>query len=94
MKIPILSGSIKSMMANVPTVSELYQSMIASSPTELAQSIAAIATATQSGAALVHSTAGKDRTGVVIALTQALLGVSDDDTVANYVQTQANLQGA
>ena len=93
-KIPILSGSIKSMMANVPTVSELYQSMIASSPTELAQSIAAIATATQSGAALVHCTAGKDRTGVVIALTQALLGVSDDDTVANYVQTQANLQGA
>ncbi|WP_182142767.1 tyrosine-protein phosphatase [Schaalia sp. JY-X169] len=93
-KIPILSGSIKSMMANVPTVSDLYQSMIASSPTELAQSIAAIATATQSGAALVHCTAGKDRTGVVIALTQALLGVSDDDIVANYVQTQANLQGA
>ena len=31
---------------------------------------------------------------MVIALTQALLGVSDDDIVANYVQTQANLQGA
>ncbi|MFZ1381675.1 MAG: tyrosine-protein phosphatase [Scrofimicrobium sp.] len=93
-EVPILSGSIKSMMENIPTVSQLYQSMIAQSPKQLAQSVATIAGAVSKGAALVHCTAGKDRTGVVIAMTQELLGVSDEDIVANYVQTQDNLQGA
>jgi protein-tyrosine phosphatase len=34
--------------------------------------------------ALVHCAAGKDRTGVVIALVQALVGVSDEDIAADY----------
>jgi len=36
---------------------------------------------------LVHCIAGKDRTGVVIALTLALLGVSDDDIAADFALT-------
>jgi protein-tyrosine phosphatase len=35
-----------------------------------------------------HCTAGKDRTGIVAALVLALLGVSDEDIVADYVLTQ------
>ena len=36
---------------------------------------------------VVHCMAGKDRTGVVCALTLSLLGVSDDDIAADYALT-------
>jgi protein-tyrosine phosphatase len=35
-----------------------------------------------------HCTAGKDRTGIVAALVLALLGVNEEDIVADYVLTQ------
>ncbi|HYN95762.1 MAG TPA: tyrosine-protein phosphatase [Pilimelia sp.] len=38
---------------------------------------------------VVHCVAGKDRTGVVCALTLALLGVSDDDIAADYALSTA-----
>jgi protein-tyrosine phosphatase len=37
---------------------------------------------------VVHCMAGKDRTGVVCALTLALLGVSDEDIAADYALTE------
>ncbi|MEU4222511.1 tyrosine-protein phosphatase [Actinoplanes sp. NPDC026623] len=39
--------------------------------------------------AVVHCMAGKDRTGVVCALTLALLGVSDADIAEDYALTEA-----
>ncbi|MDE2486852.1 MAG: tyrosine-protein phosphatase [Alphaproteobacteria bacterium] len=39
------------------------------------------------GAILVHCAAGKDRTGVVCALTHHLAGVHDDDIVHDYLLT-------
>jgi protein tyrosine/serine phosphatase len=39
------------------------------------------------GAVIVHCTAGKDRTGVLCALTHHVAGVSDDDIVADYLLT-------
>ena len=36
---------------------------------------------------LVHCTAGKDRTGMAIALTHALLGVAKADMLADYLRT-------
>ena len=36
---------------------------------------------------LVHCAAGKDRTGTLVALIQALLGVSRDDIMADYMLT-------
>ncbi|APE34392.1 hypothetical protein BOX37_10980 [Nocardia mangyaensis] len=41
--------------------------------------------------ALVHCAAGKDRTGVVIALLLALVGVRADDIVADYAATTPNI---
>lgn len=38
--------------------------------------------------ALVHCVAGKDRTGVVIALLQSLCGVPDEHIAADYAMTQ------
>ncbi|MFD4356539.1 tyrosine-protein phosphatase [Nocardia sp. NPDC058518] len=41
--------------------------------------------------ALVHCAAGKDRTGVVIALLLAVAGVRADDIIADYAATTANI---
>ncbi|HEX3701197.1 MAG TPA: tyrosine-protein phosphatase [Phenylobacterium sp.] len=45
------------------------------------------AVADSEGAVLVHCAAGKDRTGLICALTQHLAGVHDDDIVADYLLT-------
>ncbi|MEA1674645.1 tyrosine-protein phosphatase [Nitrospirillum sp. BR 11163] len=42
------------------------------------------------GALLVHCTGGKDRTGLVIALTHHLLGVHRDDILADYLATNTH----
>jgi hypothetical protein len=42
---------------------------------------------------LVHCTAGKDRTGLVVAVVLSAAGVSDEDILADYVRTQANMPG-
>lgn len=39
------------------------------------------------GAVLIHCAAGKDRTGVLAALTHVLLGVHPDDVMADYLLT-------
>jgi protein-tyrosine phosphatase len=39
------------------------------------------------GAVLIHCAAGKDRTGVLAALTHVLLGVHPDDLMADYLLT-------
>lgn len=46
------------------------------------------AVAVSSGPAIVHCTAGKDRTGWVSALLQLLVGVRDEDVVADYMLTR------
>lgn len=45
------------------------------------------ALATRDGASLVHCLAGKDRTGLAVALLHSLLGVHHDDIVADYLLT-------
>jgi protein-tyrosine phosphatase len=45
------------------------------------------ALATIDGALLVHCTGGKDRTGLIVALTHCLLGVHRDDILADYLLT-------
>ncbi len=45
------------------------------------------ALAESDGAILVHCTAGKDRTGIVCALTHHLAGVHEDDIVEDYLLT-------
>lgn len=45
------------------------------------------ALATGEGAVLIHCAAGKDRTGLLAALTHHLLGVSDEDLLEDYLLT-------
>jgi protein-tyrosine phosphatase len=46
------------------------------------------------GASVVHCTAGKDRTGWAIALLQRLGGASMDDIMADYLKSNAAMEGA
>lgn len=46
-----------------------------------------LALAEGKGAALIHCAAGKDRTGVLAALTHHIAGVSDDDVIDDYLLT-------
>jgi protein tyrosine/serine phosphatase len=41
-----------------------------------------------SGPTVIHCVAGKDRTGIVTALTLSLLGVSDQEIAADYAMTE------
>ncbi|MFN8047670.1 MAG: tyrosine-protein phosphatase [Ancrocorticia sp.] len=90
---PIFSGSIASMTTGVPGVKQLYLTMLERFPVQLAAAVGDVANSVEGGAVLVHCTAGKDRTGMVIALIQSLLGARDDDVIATYARTQANLSG-
>jgi protein tyrosine/serine phosphatase len=45
------------------------------------------------GASLIHCFAGKDRTGLSVALTHHVLGVHPDDALADYLLTNQAMQG-
>jgi len=58
------------------------------------QVVAALRSVTAAdGAALVHCSAGKDRTGVVVALALTAVGVRPQDVVADYAATGERLDG-
>jgi protein-tyrosine phosphatase len=67
---------------------EFYVHMLAERAERVSDALAAIASEVADHATVFHCTAGKDRTGIVAALVLALLGVSDEDIVADYVLTQ------
>ncbi|MFG1602528.1 tyrosine-protein phosphatase [Actinoplanes sp. NPDC049265] len=47
----------------------------------------------QAAPVVVHCMAGKDRTGVTLALALGLLGVSDEDIAADYALTTTSMRG-
>jgi protein-tyrosine phosphatase len=61
-----------------------------------AQLTSAVALLSEPGAlpALVFCSAGKDRTGLVIALVLGALGVPDDQIVADFTATERAMEGA
>lgn len=70
----------------------LYSEMITHRGAALAAAVLAIADASE-GAVLVHCTAGKDRTGLVIALALSAVGTPREAVLDDYERTEANLAG-
>lgn len=74
------------------TLSSLYRMMLEDFALHL---VAAIRLIADSGTepVLVHCTAGKDRTGMVVALALLSVGVARGAVVADYAATEENLRG-
>ncbi len=68
-----------------PPVVRAYMSYLRLRPDSVVAAVRAIACA--QGAVLVHCAAGKDRTGVVVALALDAAGVERDTIVADYLAT-------
>lgn len=71
----------------------LYRGMILDEPAALAAAATEASRLDPGKAMLVHCTAGKDRTGVLVALMLRVAGVDADDVVADYARSQGNLRG-
>ncbi|WP_167051340.1 tyrosine-protein phosphatase [Salinibacterium sp. ZJ77] len=73
-------------------LSVLYERLLDEHGPTLAAAVRSVAH--HDGGTLVHCTAGKDRTGVVVALILLTLGVGRDDVIEDYTRTHENLVGA
>ena len=92
--LPIHGGSRSSMIEDGPvTLVSLYRQVLRDSAWAIATAVGVIAdSGTQP--VLVHCTAGKDRTGLVLALALEAAGVERSAVVADYTQSALNLDGA
>lgn len=61
------------------------------SPTSSLATVVRVVSALAGRPVLVHCAAGKDRTGLVTAILLRLLGVDDEEIVADYLRTEQNM---
>lgn len=71
------------------TLLDIYERILTHHPDRLANIVQIAATST--GPILIHCAAGKDRTGVAIALLLLAADVEPDEIVADYVQSESNM---
>ena len=74
------------------TIEEVYRSIVETRADRLAGAVRLIADA-PAGGVLVHCTAGKDRTGLVVASALTAVGVPREQVVADYAASAVNLAG-
>ena len=90
--IPLASeASMDSLMHAAPgtSLTDIYNHTLVEAAPFFARIAAIVAEAT--GAVLVHCTAGKDRTGVVVAALLSAVGVEREAIVADYLSTGVNM---
>ena len=90
--LPVYEGSAAANSGPGITLPTMYESMVLEHGSVLASVLRLIAGG-DDGAVLVHCTAGKDRTGVVVALALRAVGVAREVVIADYALSEANLQG-
>ncbi|MGW5647723.1 tyrosine-protein phosphatase [Saccharopolyspora sp. NPDC003752] len=88
-RLPLLDGELRS-MTGVPTLSGLYADLLDSAGHAFAR-VAELVAETEDGAVLVHCAAGKDRTGVAVALLLEAVGVDRQAIVADYALSESQL---
>lgn len=85
---------LRAVLEQVPTLEELYASILATSAPQFVAlaRIVADAVGTERPGVLFHCTAGKDRTGLAAAILLLVAGVDRADIVADYTLTEENLR--
>ncbi|MCS4274950.1 protein-tyrosine phosphatase [Mycetocola sp. BIGb0189] len=81
------------MLAQIPSLETLYRGILTEAGPVIAEIARAVIAAAPHGATLIHCTAGKDRTGVSVALLLDAVGTERAAVVENYAQTAENLAG-
>ncbi len=85
----LLSSLAPGWHEDTPTLTHLYGKVLDTAGPLLVQLVDEVAsTAAEGGASLVHCAAGKDRTGISVALLLRLLGVPRGDVAADYMLTE------
>lgn len=82
--------ALEGAFADEPPVVRAYLSYLRRRPDSIAESVRTIARA--DGAVLVHCAAGKDRTGVVVAMALSAAGADDTTVVADYMASAERIE--
>ena len=94
-RVPIFEGAAPSVQAGAAIDLEAINHLMLrhSGPRIAAAVQAVVERAADGGAVLVHCTAGKDRTGIVIALILDAVGVEREAVIADYAASERHLAG-
>lgn len=90
-RLPVFEGSGASHNGEGVSLESLYERMVTRHAGMLGRAVQHIAAS--DGGTVVHCTAGKDRTGVVVALSLLSVGVDRDTVVDDYARTEPHLAG-
>ncbi|MFT4028716.1 MAG: tyrosine-protein phosphatase [Protaetiibacter sp.] len=92
-ELPVFDGADPArMLGGDASLEKVYAQMIERHGTNLGRAVRVVA---RSGdePVLVHCTAGKDRTGLVVAFALLAAGVDREDVIADYAQSEVHLAG-
>ncbi|MFE6967559.1 MULTISPECIES: tyrosine-protein phosphatase [unclassified Agromyces] len=92
LRLPVFEGSGASQGAGGISLEALYERIVTQHASVVVSALREIASAGDR-AVVVHCTAGKDRTGIVVALTLMAVGVDRESVIDDYARTEANLAG-
>jgi protein-tyrosine phosphatase len=92
LRLPVFEGSGASQGAGGISLDALYHRIVTQHTAVVVSALREIASAGER-AVVVHCTAGKDRTGIVVALALLAVGVDREAVIADYVATESNLAG-
>lgn len=92
LRLPVFEGSGASQGAGGISLEALYERIVTQHASVVVAALREIANAGDR-AVIVHCTAGKDRTGIVVALALLAVGADRESVIDDYVRTEANLAG-
>ena len=92
LRLPVFEGGGASQGAGGISLDALYDRIVTQHTSVIVSALREIAGAGERSV-VVHCTAGKDRTGVVVALTLSAVGVHRQAVIDDYARTEANLAG-
>ena len=92
LSLPVFEGSGASQGAGGISLDALYERIVTQHASVVVSALREIASAGERSV-VVHCTAGKDRTGIVVALTLHAVGVDRDAVIEDYARTEGNLAG-